>query len=230
MTRKLLAAGAVVAALAFGQQAQAGQIGFTFGGGGISGSGTFTFDPTNPDAVSGGYPITGASGTFSDSNTVVPISDASITGVYAVNPVDKGAPFPASLSFLTVTNPPTGDAAISYSDLFYADGSPITCPDYPFSGGFLDVYGVMFQLNNGDLVDLFSNGDDPSLGSLIYGAVVVDMSNAAENGGEGTIIDSVSSGIAAGVPEPSSFWLLGAFLLGVPALRKRSASSRAARG
>ncbi len=228
MTRRLLAAGAVVAALALGQQAHAGQIAFSFGGSGVSGSGVFTFDPTSPDAVSGGYPITGATGTFSDSNTAVPIVNASITGVFAVSPEvpSQGSPFPDNLSLLTVTNPPPPDTAISYDNLYYPDGSPITCGGYLFSGGFLDVFGVMFELNNGDLVDLFSNGDAPFAEPLIYGAVVMDTSMEAMSGGEPTVIDNVSSGIAAGVPEPSSFWLLGAFLLGVPALRRRSASSR----
>ncbi|MGA9867493.1 MAG: hypothetical protein WBQ75_13775 [Acetobacteraceae bacterium] len=227
MTRTLLAAGAVVAALAFGQQAQADQIAFSFGGSGISSSGTFMFDPTDPDAVSGGLPITGMSGTFSDSNTAVPIVNASITGVLALTiGTPRGAPFPNSLSFLSVTNPPPMDTAISYDNLYYPDGSPITCDGYLYSGGFLDVFGVTFALDNGDLVDLYSNGDAPFAEPLIYGAIVVDMSMAPENGGAGTIIDNVGSGIAAGVPEPSSFWLLGAFLLGVPALRKRSAAAR----
>ncbi|MGH7210102.1 MAG: hypothetical protein ACREF1_01380, partial [Acetobacteraceae bacterium] len=174
MTTKLLAASALVAALAFGQQAHAGQIGFTFGGSGVSGSGVLTFDPTDPDAISGGFPITNISGTFSDSNTAVPILNASITGVEALTiGIPQGPPYPNSLSLLPVTNPTPPDVAVSYDNLFYPDGSPITCGGYPFSGGFLDVFGVMFELNNGDLVDLFSNGDVPSLGSLIYGAVVV---------------------------------------------------------
>jgi len=233
MTTKLLATAAVIAALALGQQASAGQIGFRFGGSGVSGSGVLTFDPTHPDAISGGDPITGISGTFSDAKHG--ILNAAITGVVPVNPVVKGAPFPANLSFLAVTNPPPNDAAVSYSNLFYADGSPITCPGYPFFGGFLDVYGVMFQLNNGDLVDLFSNGNfsngnDPATESLIYGVVVMDTSMDAQNNGEPTVIDNVPIGIAAGVPEPGSFWLLGTFLLAAPALRRRSASARAARG
>ena len=235
MRTKYLAAGAMIAALGFGQQASANQIGFRFGGAGVSGSGVLTFDPTHPDAISGGDPITGISGTFSDANTVVPISNAAITGVFAVNPVVRPPPFPANFSVLAVTNPPPMDAAISYDNLFYPDGSPITCDGYLFFGGFLDVYGVMFQLNNGDLVDLFSNGNfsngnDPATESLIYGAVVMDTSMDAQNSGEPTVIDNVSNGIAAGVPEPSSLWLLGTFLLGAAGWRRRSATSRAARG
>ena len=78
MTRKLLATGGVIAAFAFAQQAHANNVPLTFSGGGISGSGVLTFDPTQADPISGGAAITG---TFSDSNTVVPISSASITGL-----------------------------------------------------------------------------------------------------------------------------------------------------
>ena len=81
MTRKLLATGGVIAAFAFAQQAHANNVPLTFSGGGISGSGVLTFDPTQTDPISGGAAITGISGTFSDSNTVVPISSASITGL-----------------------------------------------------------------------------------------------------------------------------------------------------
>ena len=56
---------------------------------------------------------------------------------------------------------------VSYDNLFYVNGSPQTCtiPSPPSTlppgnyGGFFDNYGVMLTLANGDLVDLYSNGD-----------------------------------------------------------------------
>ena len=53
---------------------------------------------------------------------------------------------------------------------------------------------------------------------------MVDMSASAKNDGAGTVIDNVSSGIALAAPEPSSFWLLGTFLLGALGWRRRSAA------
>ncbi len=130
-----------------------------------------------------------------------------------INPVNPpvGAPAPVSLSYLFVTNPPPFDTAISYDNLFYPGGSPITCADYLLSGGFLDVYGALFTLNNGDVVDLWSNGaglDTP----LSYGAGVINAAN--------TVIDYQSDGVSMGVPEPGSLWLFGSGLLGLLAWRK----------
>ena len=136
MKDTLLAAGAVIAALAFGPQAQASLVQFGFSGAGVHGSGFLT---VTPDTVvgdpSGAYTITNVTGTFSDSN--IGISHAAITGLVPINPVNPpiGAPAPVSLSYLFVTNPPPFDTAISYDNLFYPGGSPITCADYPLSRG-----------------------------------------------------------------------------------------------
>ncbi len=216
---ELLAAGAVIAALACGPQARADAIAFGFSGAGVGGSGLLTFVPdTVVGDPSGAYTITNISGTFSDSN--VPISNVEITGLAPVNPVSPplGAPIPASLSYLSVVNPPPLDSAISYDNLYYPDGSPITCPGYPLAGGFLDVYGALFTLSNNDVVDLFSNGEGPGT-PLSYGVGVVNEAS--------TVIDYQSSGVSMGVPEPGSFWLLGAGLLGVLGWRKRPAGSLA---
>ncbi len=73
MKDTLLAAGAVIAALAFGPQAQASLVQFGFSGAGVSGSG---FLSVTPDTVVGdpigAYTITNVTGTFSDSNMVSP--------------------------------------------------------------------------------------------------------------------------------------------------------------
>jgi hypothetical protein len=52
---------------------------------------------------------------------------------------------------------------VSYGNLFYAGANaPITCLTVP-PGGYLDGYGVMFELANGDLVDLYSNGGNAAI-------------------------------------------------------------------
>lgn len=216
MRNGLLAAAAAFGVLAFGPQVEAAVIPFTFSGAGITGSGNFT---VGPDLVLGdpanALAITGISGTFSDSNAG--IVNANITGIVAINPFSPKDPLaPTSFSKFAVTNPvPPGDA-VSYDNLVYLDGSPITCTDYPGSGGFLDVYGVLFTLDNGDTVDLWSNGRGPHLPPLNYGAIVIDPTD--------TIVDN-QSGLAASVPEPAAISILGIGLLGLGLLgRRRSAS------
>ena len=219
---ELLAAGAVIAGLVCGPQARADVIAFGFGGAGVSGSGLLTFVPdTVIGDPSGAYTITNISGTFSNSNSNLSIANVAITGLVPINPVSPplGAPIPASLSYLSVVNPPPMDSAISYDNLFYPDGSPITCPGYPLAGGFLDVYGALFTLSNNDVVDLFSNGEIPGLVPLSYGVGIVNENS--------TVIDYQTTGVSMGVPEPGSFWLLGAGLLGVLGWRKRAALSLA---
>jgi hypothetical protein len=220
---KFLVAGAIIAAFAVGPQARANVVAFGFSGAGVSGSGLLTF---TPDTVigdpAGAFTITNISGTFSDSN--VGISHAAISGLVPINPVSPpiGAPAPVSLSLLSVLNPPPMDSAISYDNLFYPDGSPITCADYPLAGGFLDVYGALFTLDNGDVVDLWSNGEIPGEVPLSYGVGVIN-----EDISGNTVIDFQSDGVALGVPEPGSLWLLGTGLLGAMGLRRRSATSPA---
>jgi hypothetical protein len=205
------------------------QIGFN-GGGGI-GHVSLT---VGPDALAGATPgdpakaqlITNASGTFSDTN-VPSMGIASITGVLARNfaipeDVADGAwqpgdlPFPASFSsFAVVASPP----AVTFDDLFYPGGSPSTCWDYPFFGGFLDDYGVMLKLDNGGYVDLWSNGVMP--GGLSYGFAVIMPISDTEFG-----VSDYQSSVRAAVPEPDLLWLFGAATLGLFAWR-RNAEKRA---
>jgi hypothetical protein len=219
--KTLLAATAVVALLGFGPLARAAVVHFSFSGAGASGSGLLTITPdTVVGDPAGAYAITGASGIFSDSN--IGVSGAAITGLTPINPVTPpvGAPAPVSLSLLFVTNPPPPDTAISYDNLFYPGGSPITCAGYPLAGGNLDVYGVLFTLSNGDQVDLWSDGEIPGAVPLTYGVAVV---NAAA-----TVVDYQSGGVSLSVPEPATWSLmLAGFGLAGLAVRRRNPGARA---
>ena len=207
-----LAAGVVISALAFGPSVRADVVNFSFSGAGTSGSGslTVTSDTVVGDPV-GAYTITNISGTFSDSNAGVNISNATISGLVPINSDGSsvGAPAPAVLSYYTVTNPPPNDQSISYDNLYYPNGSPVTCANYPASGGFLDVYGVLFKLSNNDVVDFWSNGKSTT-SPLNYGVGVMGP-NTTGTSADGTVLDFQSGGVSA-VPEPGVIWLFGASL------------------
>jgi hypothetical protein len=221
IARKTLLATTVVALLGFGPLARAAVVDFSFSGGGTSGSGLLTITPdTVVGDPTGAYTITGASGIFSDSN--IGVSGAAITGLTPINPVNPpvGAPAPVSLSFLSVTNPPPMDTAISYDNLFYPGGSPITCAGYPLAGGNLDVYGVLFTLSNGDVVDLWSNGEIPGAVPLSYGVIVVNTAAA--------VVDYQPGGLSLAIPEPATWSLmLAGFGLTGLAVRRRNPGARA---
>jgi hypothetical protein len=218
MKRTVLSVLPLLAVGAFAMNAQAESANFSFSGSGVSGSGTLTY---NADGA-----ITGITGLFSDTNTSTPIN-ATITGLHAINPI---TPLPAGIlatdfsRFATQNVPPessggTPGTSLSYDNMFYPNGSPVVCTDYPFSGGFLDVYGVLFNLSNGQVAGIWSNGIQPQVG-LDYGAAVADATNTYDYVG-GLSFDAAP---VRAVPLPAAAWMglstLGG-LAGISLLRKR---------
>lgn len=233
MKTGLFTIGAMLAMLALVPYAHASPVQIGFNGAGGTGHALLTLGPdslagTVPGDPSNALLITNASGTFSDAN--LGLYNIAITGVLARNfatPFDVSdgkwqpgdVPFPESFSQLATANAPQQDNGVTtYSDLFYVGGSPQTCWDYPFAGGFLDPYGVMFTLGNGDVVDLFSFGSIfvPTMSPvyLQYGFEVIDPSNG------GNLLDAEFGGVHAAVPEPGFLWLFGAAVLGLFAWRR----------
>jgi len=181
---------------------------FSFSGSGITGSGIFnlatTADPTIDD-------ITGITGTFSDPGDGVsgPISGL-ISSAYS-----NVCPGAANFS----------PAGFSYDNLYYPHGSPAICAfDYPFSGGVLDIFGVLFNVNDAGTtytVDLWSNGVVPGAG-LLYGVSVAQGATVINDGqnGNGVYISSF-----AVTPEPGYLFIVGVGLLGLIAFRIRKTGS-----
>jgi hypothetical protein len=243
MKAKISILGSMIMALALGAQAHAAVFSFQVGGGPISASGwvnvvpdvsppdpnplcgTTGNDPCRSDPV-GAYMITSITGTFTDTN--LGINDAAITGLIPISPADErdpllGNPFdplvPSSLSFLDANPVDILDSNfLSYNNLFFPDGSPIDCA-FPFTGTFVDPFGMAFNVAGGYRADIWGDGDFPVPGSgtTTYGAGVMTS---------GGIVDyqfAGLSGSAAPVPEPSS-WLL--MLIGFGALGFASRRAR----
>lgn len=208
---------AVVAFLAFAPVALADEFNFSFSGGGISSSGTFTVSASSTPGVD---EITGISGTFSDTN--VGISGA-ITGLY--QPVSYSAPQPPSY---TAPPPAFTQDGFSYDDTFYPGGnSPHNCADYPFFGGEFDVYGVAFDVAGGYVGVLWSDGNMPGAGQ-VYAAADGNATTFLDYPNPGGANPALPVGVPVSLattatPEPASSFLIGIGLFGMAAIfaRKR---------
>ncbi|MEO9079353.1 MAG: PEP-CTERM sorting domain-containing protein [Rhodanobacter sp.] len=249
----LLTSGAMLAMLAFAPYAHASPVRINFSG--AAGSGyvdlTLSADPdsstnyqptfnqndadnhvSRPLSIydpAGAQHITGASGNFWNGS-----SNVSITGMIATSPgvAPPGEILPKSFSGLFADGLPQ-----SYDNLFYANGSPLVCPPmgavpYTFHGGFLDIFGAMFAMDNGDVVGLWSDGVVPAgvfgtAGGVTYG---LSLFSPTIDGGY-TVMSSQFAGATATatVPEPDFLWLFGAGVLGFFAWRRSAEFRKATR-
>jgi hypothetical protein len=234
MTSVIQFAAAATAAL-LSVPVQADTFSFSFSGTGTSGSVMLTYEAnpraggplgTSPNIYDpvGSYVVTGATGSMV--NTRLGLS-TTITGVVASNPSspdDTNLLAPASFGHYIVGNgvPGPGGTApgFSYDNLFYPGGSPQTATDYPFFGGFLDIYGLVFTTSSNIAVNFWSNGD---LGGLSYGAGFTDGVD---------VLDYVGDISVSAVPEPATWAMmtLGVGLAGGSLRRRRQTTVKASYG
>ena len=110
--------------------------------------------------------------------------------------------------------PSEGGTSLNYDNLLYSGGSPQTASSYPVHGGFLDIYGLLFDIGGGRVVTFWSNGDFSRTGAgpINYGVAVATSD---------TSLDYVSGGVSV-TPEPGALGLFGGGLLAIMVWRRRA--------
>ncbi|WP_341678866.1 PEP-CTERM sorting domain-containing protein [Niveibacterium sp. SC-1] len=218
MTKVLAIAATVFLGASYPMHAAANTVSFNFNGSGVSGNVVVTYGAATDAKYPEAFEVTGIGGSFSDSNNGLNLVNAPILGLV---PINHATPEPANLlapndfSRFFVANG-TDHGFLSYDNLFWPGGSPQTASDYPFHGGFLDIYGLLFDIGDGKVVNLWSDGgfDGNGPGPLTYGVAVATADTA---------LDYVFMGVDAALPEPSSYALVlaGLGLLGYSARRRK---------
>lgn len=220
MRKKLVFPAALLLGASLSLPANASTIGFNFTGPGVSGTINLTYGPATDAKYSQAFEVTAISGTFSDSNNGLGILNVPIGPLVAIThdspePTNLLAPHDFSRFPVAVGLPPENNGFLTYDNLYYPGGSPATASDYTIHGGFLDIYGLMFEIGGGKVVDLWSNGDFTRTGTgpIDYGVAVATHDAA---------LNYVAGGVTA-TPEPGGLILLGSGILGMLLLRRRLA-------
>jgi hypothetical protein len=216
--KKTLWALAAFAAMELAGQARATTTPIYFSGPGVSGTLMITYGPATDSKYPNAFEITGISGVFSDTNNGLDIVDAPVGPLVAINhatPESTNLLAPNDFSKFAVASGLPADNAgfLTYDNLFWPGGAPATASDYPGAGSFLDIYGLMFSIGNGEVVDLFSNGIGFGPPGAVFGVAVATADASS---------DYVADGVTASTPEPSTWALmiLGFAGLGFAGYRK----------
>jgi PEP-CTERM motif len=217
MKKNLVVFATLLLAASLPSHANAGTFTFGFTGPGVSGTVALTYGTATDSKYSQAFEVTGISGTFSDTNNGLSIVNAPIGPLVPIKhdtPESTNLLAPNDFSRFAVATglDPISNGFLTYDNLFYPGGSPQTASDYPAFGGFLDIYGLMFDIGGGKVVDLWSNGHFVPDAPIDYGVGVATADRA---------LDYVSGGVTPS-PEPSAFALLGSGLLGLLAWRRRA--------
>lgn len=198
--------------------ASAATVVLNFAGSGVNATLQLTYGPGTDQKYPEAFEVTGISGTFSDTNNGLNIINA-VVG--PLQPIKRDAPEPTNLlapndfsRFPVMTGlDPVNNGFLTYDNLFWPGGSPQTASDYPLHGGVLDIYGLMFDIGGGRVVNLWSNGDFIGSGvGPIYGVAVATSATALDYVGDVTL-----------TPEPSTLALLGGGLVMLIVRRRRAA-------
>ncbi|MEO7102623.1 MAG: PEP-CTERM sorting domain-containing protein [Gemmatimonadaceae bacterium] len=194
---------------------------FSFTGSGVSGNFLLTYGAATDAKYPNAFEVTGISGSFTDTNNGLNIVNAPVTSLVPINYATPGDPLNVPLapndfsSFMVASGlPPQANGVLTFDNLLWPGGTPATCVDYPFFGGVLDVYGLMFDIGNGRVAGIWGNGANPPGGDANDYGVAVATANAAEDYVQGGVV-------ATTTPEPGAVWLLGTGLAGLLFVVKR---------
>lgn len=191
----------------------------TITGPGLAADLTLTYGPTTDAKYPDALQVTGISGTFTD--LAAGVSNAVVLGLVQIahnKPEAANLLAPNDFSRFAVAAglPSENNGFLSYDNLYWPGGAPQTASDYPGYGGVVDIYGLMFRIGDGKVVNVFSNGvfSGPATGP-IYGVAVATVDQTLDYAG----------GISAAVPEPASalMLLLGLGVTGLVARQRRRA-------
>jgi hypothetical protein len=161
MMKKTFLAMAAVTGVMAAAQVHAATVDVQFAGPGVSGALVLTYGAATDAKYPNAFEITGITGTFSDSHSG--IVNAPVGPLVAVThsvPESTNLLAPNDFSRFPVASglPSQNNGFLTYDNLFWPGGSPQTASDYPPHGGFLDIYGLMFNIGDGRVVDFWSNG------------------------------------------------------------------------
>ncbi len=223
MRKKLVVSAALVFAASFPWQANASTFGFSFVGAGVSGTVELTYGAATDTTYPQAFEVTGISGTFSDSNNGLNIVNVPIGPLEPIthdipDPTNMLAPHDFSRFAVAAGLSAESNGFVTFDNLYYPGGSPPTASDYQVHGGFLDIYGLLFDIGGGRVVDFWSAGDFTGTGTgpVSYGVAVATHSTA---------LDYVSGDVSVS-PEPGALGLLGSGLVGMLVWRWRSSRHR----
>ncbi len=221
MRKKLVVSATLLLAASLSWEAQASTFDFNFAGPGVSGTVALTYGTATDAKYHQAFEVTGISGVFSDSNNGLSLVNVPIGPLVPVRhdtPESTNLLAPHDFSRFAVASglAPISNGFLTYDNLYYPGGSPQTASDYPLHGGFLDIYGLLFDIGGGTVVDLWSNGTPTGTGHIDYGVGVATSATA---------LDYVSGGVSI-TPEPGSLALLGGGLAGMLLWRRRASRQR----
>jgi hypothetical protein len=207
MMKKTFLAIAAVTGVMAAAQVHATTVDVQMNGPGVSGALVLTYGATTDANYPNGYEVTGISGTFSDVNNGLNIVNVPVGPLVAVThsvPESTNLLAPNDFSRFPVASglPAQNNGFLTYDNLFWPGGSPQTASDYPPHGGFLDIYGLMFNIGGGRVVDFWSNG--------IFGGTTADYGVAVAR--PDLALDYVGGGVTgvatASIPEPAAWAMM----------------------
>lgn len=195
---------AALAGMALVGRAEASTMPIEFSGPGVSGSLVLTIGSTTDAKYPNAFEITGISGTFTDTNispAIVGVAVGPLVPINFATPESTNLLAPHDFSKFAVASglPAANNGFLTYDNLFWPGGAPATASDFPGAGGFLDIYGLMFSIGGGRVVDLFNNGVGFGPPGATYGVGVATADIA---------LDYVPAGVAASTPEPSTWAMM----------------------